>query len=267
MQIEKRIRALSFLAVAALAASCQSSRNQPTVDDSYLINVPEDQRREIIDLRVKRAQLGDEITAAEARLELSKDRREVATQELDVAQQEVDVYQARAVAGQSDPNAQVGENDEPLSQAHAHVDWARAQTDFADMRIELARAQIQLAERRMEVVEAQLELRKAHAVEDLDDDRIPALEINSYRQAVDAAETRVTMAEIEVQAARARAQALVDRMELIAARVPESESVTWRRIVPVREGDGSAREASAPRNDDENELFDDSFDEPFDEQR
>ena len=256
MQIDKRTRALSFLAVAALAASCQSSRDEPTVDDSYLINVPEDQRREIIDLRVKRAQLGDEIAAAEARLELSKDRREVASQELDVAQQEVDVYQARAVAGQSDPDAQAGENDEPLSQAHAHVDWARAQTQFADMRVELARAQLQLAERRMEVAEAQLELRKAHAVEDLEDDRIPELEINRYRLAVDAAETRVTMAEIDVQAARARAQALVDRMEMIAARVPNSESDTWRRIVPAREDAGSAREASAPRGDDEDRPLD-----------
>lgn len=268
LQPVKQRALFALLAAAALSTACQSwpwSDDAPTVDDAYLVNIPEDQRQQIVDLRVQRAQLTDELAAAERRVDLARKREKVASEELDVAQQEVAVFEARAGAAREDPDAQAAQHDESLAHAQAHVEWARAQTELADAGVALARAERKLAERRTDVVEAQLELRKARAVDDLEDDRVPDLEINRYVEAVDAAETRVAMAEIDVQAAHRRTQAQEDRMEKIAARVPSSETEAWRRIVPARDDARiRAREAGAPRDGD-GDGFQNEQD-PFDQQ-
>jgi hypothetical protein len=243
------LHVLSFLVLAA-AGACKST---PSIDDAYLVYVPEEARAELDELRIEHARLADRLASADHEIELQQERRRIAAEELDLARNEVEIVEARAKAARTNPEREASEYDEDLDTARTHVQWAEAQVEYRGALVDLARAERELAQRQVEVAEARIELRKARAVEQLEDDRVPEIEVSRYEQSLDAAQTRVEMAEIDVEAAQRRAEAREDIMARIADRVPRAQAASWRRVEP----DGQVQDDDGRDDGDDDDIEDD----------
>ncbi len=215
-----------LLAAASFTGACMT---EPRVDDSYVAYLSDGERSDLDDLRVECARLRDELAALEREIDLEQDRRDVADRELALAEDEVDLVEARASAAVEDPEGRGDSYDEDLADARTHVDWSRVQVDYHEARIAQARAERDVAARKVEVAEANLELRKARAISELEDDRVPDVPITRYEDAMATAERRLALAKVDADAARQRAQVFHDRMDEVADGVPEPRRASWRR--------------------------------------
>lgn len=215
-----------LLAALTFASACTTS---PRVDDAYVVYLSEDERSDLDDLRVECARLRDELAAVERSIDVEQERREVAERELALAEDEVDLVEARAEAAVEDPQGKGESHDEDLADARAHVAWARGQVDYHEALVAQARAEREVAARRVDVAEANLELRKARAVSELEDDRVPDVPIGRYEDSMAKAERRLALAEVDADAARERAQVFHDRMDEVEGGVPEARRASWRR--------------------------------------
>lgn len=226
---------LPLTAVLALAAvSCESApwrQDSLTVDDSYLVRVPDDQREEIASLRAERAERADRLAYAERRVEEEIARRKVAEQEVGVAEQEVERAEAQLEAAKARGTADKARRE--LEAAKAHVAWAEAQVAYHGQLIDAARADRAVAERRVELAEARLEARKAMAVNELEGGGAPEFDVYDYQCAVEEAELEVEMAKIEASALRKKAEARKELVERRREDTPKELRSTWRSPKPI----------------------------------
>jgi len=242
----------SLLILAALAASCSSTpwdddRVEP-VDAAYLMEISEDDRQDIAKLRASEAELEDELAFAVRDIEAKQADKKVAEQELDVAQQEVEEAEARIEAARTSGEIEAAR--ERLRDTRMHVAWAKAQIAYHDGRIDWSEAKRDLAERRIELGAARVEQRKAQAVDELPEEaKVPDFELAVYDANIAQAELAVRLADIDVDAAAAKARAHREAMDKLADNVPEERRSSWRHSV-VDTGDDELDEDEDRRDDD-----------------
>jgi chromosome segregation ATPase len=185
------------------------------IDSALLVDLDEEARSDIQDLRMERAELQDQVAAAAREIDARESEIDVAKKELEVAESRVEEVDARIDAARTDEDRR-GLRHEDLRGARVRVAEASFEIGFRESGKKVAEAERELAERRVELADARVEHRKAKAVIELDRDDQEKVDLERYAQRVRDAKLEVRLAEIEVEAAQARAEAHAQARDAIA---------------------------------------------------
>ena len=214
------MKLLATLPLLALLFGCESTtHNQaydddfgkdPRVSDDVFVYVPESERDEVDEARAEALEMKDTVDQAQHEVGLEAQRLDIAKSERNNAEDAVET--ARRELKVARDSAKDDRND-IVEDAEARVDgarrrWHAAQAKVAlhEARLDQLKADVALAKLKVDLAEARIELAKAKAVSELDRPELYDLPVRDFEASVKEHETRLKMAEVDVDAWKKKAE-------------------------------------------------------------
>jgi hypothetical protein len=243
MSLQSRLALVLGSTLALLA--CNTTPKGGDIDTGLLLEVPEDQRREIDEARLEIGRRSDEVARAERNVTMGADELDIIQKEREVADARVEEAEARVelALDQGADSEVMGAREQDVEDTRAFRRWVEARIAKQEARIDQARADLERARSREELAKAHLQLLQARALEDLGRPDTADMDVDAYQRRVDQLELEVGDAQIAYESAERRAQL---RGEIVSER---AKAVPARFRSGLEDEEGQVLEAGAERDE------------------
>ena len=214
------MKLLATLPLVAVLFGCEATNHDhayndnfgadPRVSDDVYVYVPESQRDDVDEARAESLKMKDAVDQAQhevgleaQRLDIAKSERNNAEDAVETSRRELELARKSATEEHNDV---VDDAEGRLDKARRRWHAAQANVSLHEVRLDQLKADVALAKLKVELANARVELAKAKAVSELDRPELYDLPVHDFEAAVQDHETRIKMAEVDVDAWKKKAE-------------------------------------------------------------